>query len=1032
MKLLYFYMKFLDDQGEAKPFRGLNEIELNLSAQDLFHYDSKNNRLERKRRTTPLPENFWVNEAVKDLDTPGHDPSKITNVNVIAGENGSGKSTVIQILIDLLDALYGTLTSRDRRPLSYHDPRPHRFLLLLEGETGQTKKDKHPLVWYLMDYSPQTTQQNSARLDNSYYKEGIKHLTFSFYDWSALYADAKSIEWKEKEQDLRARDEIKKLLTKTKVVYMTNTLNQRDFARHTSQEANQRLRDFFVYDCSLGATVGPDIAQFFPYEVYKQVKYIFDKGQHELLKRIEKHLLQSGSQNDHKESPNSELRIPRCLSIYPKTQQYEFKTSHGVEVNFYRGLSPKRRGRIVEKEYTAALLSALSIAVFVDNTLEYLHEGRSPVLPTPKIRGGISSLDDAKKALNEAYITATTKIIVISDNELFIPDNNGIKVLTAESSLTCVTTTHTGQVITGSSDNTLLVWDLKQQRCIHVLYGHKAKVTCIAALSDGTVLSGSTDGTLRLWDITKGICLLTLGGGESAITCVASLQHGQVVCGLGNLKLQVWDIANRRCLWSKSGHSGWINCVASLQGGRTIVSGSSDKTLRIWDAVTGQCVQTLVGHSEAITCVDVLQNGRVVSGSNDQMLKVWDIDNGDCIGSYSDHHNRIDSVAVLPDGRVLSCAKDSQLLLWDSIIGTDDCGNTSTDGICQRIYLDNIHSSIFHFALHHLDCNDSFPRGLKTVCERFINFVWSDGLQLLSHFTPLPDESGYSIDIEGTIGDEIIYDLLTEFIEKYRYMCEPNYSLDFDWGLSSGEENMLRLFSNLYHVFDRDYNNPIYGPYAIYNNEKHRPFRELTEPCDTVLLFMDEADLTLHPEWQRRLIHLLTAFLPRIYPAPMTKELQLLLTTHSPLLLGDIPKENVTYLTSGGQVISSEEKDENSPGESFGQNIHTLLRQSFFLRDGTVGEFAAAKINATAAGLQKIIEEKACSSPEEMETLRRTVALTAPGILRAELERLLREAELALQPEQQFPIEQLLSTVNHLTPHQRAELLEALEREGNQ
>ena len=349
--------------------------------------------------------------------------------------------------------------------------------------------------------------------------------------------------------------------------------------------------------------------------------------------------------------------------------------------------------------------------------------------------------------------------------------------------------------------------------------------------------------------------------------------------------------------------------------------------------------------------------------------------------------------------------------------------------------------------------DDSFPKSIRDCCLRYLEFLWRAGLPLLSRFRRLPDGSGWELDLDEAIREGGIYELLIEFIEKYRDTCEPAYTLDFDWGLSSGEENMLRLFSNLYHIFDRDYNNEASGDYAIYNNEAHRPFRELTEPCDTVLLFLDEADLTFHPEWQRRLIHLLTAFLPRLYPAPCTKEMQLILTTHSPLLLGDIPRENVIYLDHGRQIEPGEQSENGTvPGESFGQNIHTILKQSFFLGSGTVGEFAAAKINAAARRLRELAERKEaepevtkavvekqkerkqteCSPlrPGEMEDLRRTVALTAPGILRAGLEELLRRVEDARQPEEarQAQLARQIRDAAWLTEEQRTQMLRALEQ----
>ena len=130
------------------------------------------------------------------------------------------------------------------------------------------------------------------------------------------------------------------------------------------------------------------------------------------------------------------------------------------------------------------------------------------------------------------------------------------------------------------------------------------------------------------------------------------------------------------------------------------------------------------------------------------------------------------------------------------------------------------------------------------------------------------------------------------FLQKYRYTCNPHYYLDFGWGLSSGENNLLRLFTSLYYIFERDYANEKNGDYQIYNYDKTHG----RTACDSVILIMDESDLTYHPEWQRRFLSVITAFLQEIYPAQCCREMQILLSTHSPLLLGDMPRDNVVYL----------------------------------------------------------------------------------------------------------------------------------------
>lgn len=181
--------------------------------------------------------------------------------------------------------------------------------------------------------------------------------------------------------------------------------------------------------------------------------------------------------------------------------------------------------------------------------------------------------------------------------------------------------------------------------------------------------------------------------------------------------------------------------------------------------------------------------------------------------------------------------------------------------------------------------------------------------------------------------------------------------------------------------------------------------------CDTLFLFLDEADLTYHPEWQRNFIALLTAFLPKLirdpYRAddnegPGCKDIQVFLATHSPLMLGDFPKVCTIHLKRNGGVV---EVDSSPWQSSFGQNLYTILKDGFFM-DDTIGEFAKQKINTVVEWcrdmrpeLQDIREKekkqgKPLSAPEidiiekskvDLNKHRRIVDLLPPGIIRNKL-----------------------------------------------
>lgn len=295
--------------------------------------------------------------------------------------------------------------------------------------------------------------------------------------------------------------------------------------------------------------------------------------------------------------------------------------------------------------------------------------------------------------------------------------------------------------------------------------------------------------------------------------------------------------------------------------------------------------------------------------------------------------------------------------------------------------------------------NNATKNNFRTLSERylgFIHFVIEKGNRIARHITAESKPSQYMDGNEFTFSLPINQDTtewLIPFMHLYRRTCSPYYFLDFSWGLSSGENNLLRLFSSLYYLlpFSRC---PVKNmPNA--DSERNSPLL-----CDTLLLFLDEADLTYHPEWQRLFISILTAFLPKVYKGCEIDDIQVLLSTHSPLLLGDIPKNNVCYLTTDPRAANVDQI------ETFGQNIHQILKNSFFLSNGTVGAFAEEKINVTAIRLRKInalLKENNLHSNSgenedysmirrELEQCYTVIQLVAPGILKSKLIELYREA----------------------------------------
>ena len=109
---------------------------------------------------------------------------------------------------------------------------------------------------------------------------------------------------------------------------------------------------------------------------------------------------------------------------------------------------------------------------------------------------------------------------------------------------------------------------------------------------------------------------------------------------------------------------------------------------------------------------------------------------------------------------------------------------------------------------------------------------------------------------------------------------------------------------------------------------------------ENILLLIDEVDLYLHPEWQRQILNDLLNAIKEAFPKNFV---QVIITSHSPIILSDIPRGNSIFLQcQDGKIV--QEKHEI---QTFGANIYSLYKDAFFIKDGlAMGSFARETINS--------------------------------------------------------------------------------------
>jgi WD40 repeat protein len=271
------------------------------------------------------------------------------------------------------------------------------------------------------------------------------------------------------------------------------------------------------------------------------------------------------------------------------------------------------------------------------------------------------------------------------------------------------------RVLTGSHDQTAILWDIATGKPLQTFKGHSAEVESAVLNEDGTrVLTGSGDGTALLWDVRTGKPLQTFTSsatghiysvalskdgtrvlaGSSANTAVLwdastgkdlqiyrhpypvssvaiSQDSKRVLTGSLDNTAVLWDAATAKPLQTFKGHRYWVSSAAMSEDGSRVLTGSWDHTLILWESATGKVLQTFKGHADTVYAAALSRDGtRVLSGSLDNTAILWDAATGKPLQVLRGHSARVGAVAISSDGsRLVTGSDDSTAVLWDASTG---------------------------------------------------------------------------------------------------------------------------------------------------------------------------------------------------------------------------------------------------------------------------------------------------------------------------------------------------------------------------
>ncbi|KAL9106440.1 MAG: hypothetical protein Q9227_008528 [Pyrenula ochraceoflavens] len=258
--------------------------------------------------------------------------------------------------------------------------------------------------------------------------------------------------------------------------------------------------------------------------------------------------------------------------------------------------------------------------------------------------------------------------------------------------------------------------------------GHRSDIRCLTLSSDDRMLASASQGALRIWNVRTKSCIRTLDCGYAL--CVAFLPGDKiVVVGTKEGTLEIFDIASSILLDTLSAHERDIWSLQVHPDGKSLITGSADKTAKFWEfkvvqeeilgttrksskltlthtrtlrvsddilsvryspdsrllavstldntvkvffADTLKLYLTLYGHKLPVLDMDIsYDNKLIVTCSADKNVRVWGLDFGDCHKAFFAHQDSIMSVAFIPNNtednghHFFSVSKDQVIKYFD-------------------------------------------------------------------------------------------------------------------------------------------------------------------------------------------------------------------------------------------------------------------------------------------------------------------------------------------------------------------------------
>eukprot|EP01130_Rhizamoeba_saxonica_P002249 TRINITY_DN12091_c0_g1_i1.p1 TRINITY_DN12091_c0_g1~~TRINITY_DN12091_c0_g1_i1.p1 ORF type:complete len:1481 (-),score=314.78 TRINITY_DN12091_c0_g1_i1:27-4469(-) len=273
------------------------------------------------------------------------------------------------------------------------------------------------------------------------------------------------------------------------------------------------------------------------------------------------------------------------------------------------------------------------------------------------------------------------------------PQVQNPNIMTMGVSMACRTClyTHNGNILSGSDDGTLTLFDGNTGEEIFTLKGHSNSVMCVASNQE-FIVSGSYDRSIIMWNIFSGEEYYKFSGiAQGVINTVDINLNNVIACGSNDNMVRI--IRNNQIVQTINNYY-QVMSVKFSPNGYQLATCDIEGNIKIYDFQSSEfqlkCQHVLTGdNNKQINSIEWNMSGtHVVTAGDDNLIRIFSVS-----GSISEekviygHKDGVTHAVFSENGQnILSSSHDNVIYLWkrDGIAIRDKYGK-KTKSVCQLI-----------------------------------------------------------------------------------------------------------------------------------------------------------------------------------------------------------------------------------------------------------------------------------------------------------------------------------------------------------